>query len=345
MIEGGGLGVFRPEEVGPIDGAGAERRRRHRGRRRGRGGRASPSSTSSYFQGPLRRAGRAPTSAAARTSIPENRLRVYDVRRVIDDARRHRLGARAAARLRARHGHRARAHRGPAGRHRSPTTRRTSAARSTATAPTRPRASCSCATPSTCRSCSCATRPGIMVGPEVEKTALVRHAAACSSSARASRCRSSRSCCARATASARRRWRAAASRRRVFTRGVADRRVRRHGPRGRGEARLPQASSRRSTIPPSASALLRRDGRAHVRARQGASTSPSHFEIDDVIDPADSRRWITRALALGAAARAARRARSAPASTPGSGTEGSPAAVPPYRAVFNHRNARRGMAP
>ena len=36
---------------------------------------------------------------------------------------------------------------------------------------------------------------------------------------------------------------------------------------------------------------------AHVRARQGAQHRPRYFEIDDVIDPADSRRWITAALA------------------------------------------------
>ena len=33
----------------------------------------------------------------------------------------------------------------------------------------------------------------------------------------------------------------------------------------------------------------------------------SHFEIDDVIDPVESRRWILAGLALGAAARAAHR--------------------------------------
>ena len=134
-----------------------------------------PSSTSSYFQGPRARLGRAPTSGCCARIIPENRLRVYDVRRGDRDAGRHRLGARAAPRLRPRHGHRARPHRGPAARRRSPTTRRTSAAPSTATAPTRPPASCSCATPSTCPILFLCDTPGIMVGPEAEKTALVRH--------------------------------------------------------------------------------------------------------------------------------------------------------------------------
>ena len=38
MIEGGNLGVFAPEEVGPDERAGAQRHGRHRGRGRGRGG-------------------------------------------------------------------------------------------------------------------------------------------------------------------------------------------------------------------------------------------------------------------------------------------------------------------
>ena len=106
-------------------------------------------------------------------------------------------------------------HRGPAGRASSPTTRCIWRRDRQPTAPTRPRASCSCATRSTCRCCSCATRPGFMVGPEVEKTALVRHA--CAHVRRPARSISVpffTSSCARAMASARRRWRAAASRRR-----------------------------------------------------------------------------------------------------------------------------------
>ena len=56
----------------------------------------------------------------------------------------------------------------------------------------------------------------------------------------------------------------------LFTRRLADRRVRRHGPRGRGAARLPQRARRRSTTRPSASALFEEMVDAHVRARQGA---------------------------------------------------------------------------
>ena len=57
--------------------------------------------------------------------------------------------------------------------------------------------------------------PGIMVGPEVETTALVRHFSRMFvTGGQPDRARSSPSCCARATASAPRRWPAAASRRR-----------------------------------------------------------------------------------------------------------------------------------
>ena len=83
MIEGGGLGVFEPTAIGPIevqrangvvdivvaDEAEARRRRQ-----------AVPV----VLPGPGRRAGRAPTRRCCATSIPADRLRSYDVRKVID---------------------------------------------------------------------------------------------------------------------------------------------------------------------------------------------------------------------------------------------------------------------
>jgi len=82
MIEGGGLGVFSPDEVGPmsvqvpngvvdvevVDEAEAVRVAKQ---------------YLSYFQGPSSEWDRA-DQEALRDAIPENRLRVYDVRRVID---------------------------------------------------------------------------------------------------------------------------------------------------------------------------------------------------------------------------------------------------------------------
>ncbi|WP_254126991.1 carboxyl transferase domain-containing protein [Aquihabitans sp. G128] len=82
MIEGGGLGVFRPEEVGPIDVqvangvvdvAVADEAEAV----------AVAKQYLSYFQGPVA-AGPVPDPEALRDVVPEHRKTVYDVRRVID---------------------------------------------------------------------------------------------------------------------------------------------------------------------------------------------------------------------------------------------------------------------
>ena len=83
MIEGGGLGVYRPEEVGPmavqvpngvvdvaVDDEAEAVARRPSG--------TCPTSRARSAQW------EAPTSACCAPLVPENRLRVYDVRRVID---------------------------------------------------------------------------------------------------------------------------------------------------------------------------------------------------------------------------------------------------------------------
>src|SRR5580700_7785095 len=82
MIEGGGLGIFRPEEVGPMDvqvpngvvdiavkdeAEAVDAAKRYL----------------SYFQGPVRD-WTAPDPRALRFIVPENRLRIYDVRAVIE---------------------------------------------------------------------------------------------------------------------------------------------------------------------------------------------------------------------------------------------------------------------
>jgi acetyl/propionyl-CoA carboxylase alpha subunit/acetyl-CoA carboxylase carboxyltransferase component len=82
MVEGGGLGVFRPEEIGPVavmqangtidvlvddEAAAVAAARQYLG----------------YFQGPVREWSCA-DQRLLRRAIPENRLRVYDVRKVIE---------------------------------------------------------------------------------------------------------------------------------------------------------------------------------------------------------------------------------------------------------------------
>jgi acetyl-CoA carboxylase carboxyltransferase component len=82
MIEGGGLGVFRPEEVGPmeaqvrngvVDVPVADEAEAVRVAKQ----------YLSYFQGPLE-SWECADQRLLRSAIPENRLRIYDVRRVID---------------------------------------------------------------------------------------------------------------------------------------------------------------------------------------------------------------------------------------------------------------------
>jgi acetyl/propionyl-CoA carboxylase alpha subunit/acetyl-CoA carboxylase beta subunit len=143
MIEGGNLGVFAPEEVGPMsvqvpngtvdlpveDEAEAV---------------AVAKKYLSYFQGALAD-WRCADQRLLRRAIPENRLRVYDVRGVIDTLcdegsvleLRRAFGPGMVTAL-------ARIEGKPL---------------SIRTVPTRRRDFCSCAIASTCRCCSCATRP------------------------------------------------------------------------------------------------------------------------------------------------------------------------------------------
>ncbi|MEZ5232433.1 MAG: carboxyl transferase domain-containing protein [Acidimicrobiales bacterium] len=81
MIEGGGLGVFKPEEVGPMDvqvPSGVVDLAVADESRGGAGGQAVPR----VLPGQPRRLGGA--RRRLRHAVPENRLRIYDVRRVIE---------------------------------------------------------------------------------------------------------------------------------------------------------------------------------------------------------------------------------------------------------------------
>jgi acetyl-CoA carboxylase carboxyltransferase component len=82
MIEGGGLGVYEPAEVGPIDvqyANGVVDLRAHDDKEAVALGKRYLS----YFRG-ARNPGGVPEQDLLRTLIPENRKRVYDVRRVLD---------------------------------------------------------------------------------------------------------------------------------------------------------------------------------------------------------------------------------------------------------------------
>ena len=71
MIEGGGLGIYTPDEVGPVSVQRAQRRHRHRGQGRGRSRRHVRAAQQylSYFQGAVKE-WPAPTSACCATSSP-----------------------------------------------------------------------------------------------------------------------------------------------------------------------------------------------------------------------------------------------------------------------------------
>lgn len=82
MIEGGGLGVYKPEEVGPVDfqvpNGVIDVLVEDEGEAI-----AAAKKYLSYFQGPITE-WTAPDQRLLRRAIPENRLRVYDIRTVID---------------------------------------------------------------------------------------------------------------------------------------------------------------------------------------------------------------------------------------------------------------------
>ena len=307
MIEGGGLGVFAPEEIGPsdvqsrngvVDIAGRTTRPR----------RCAP--RKQYLvvlPGPAAPTGTAPTSARCATLMPENRLRVYDVRAVIDDAGRQRLACSSCARgFGAGIDHRADPHRGPAGRPdrqqpRAPRRRdrRRGGRQGGALHAAVRRAS-------TCRCCRCATRPGFMVGPEIESTRpRCATSAACSWSARTCACRSSPSCCARATGWARRRWRPAASTRRCSR---SPGRPASSAPWD-SKARCGSASARSSKPSPTGAereALFEQLVAQQYENGKAINMAPT-LEIDDVIDPAETRGLAGARAGFGVGATASRR--------------------------------------
>ena len=266
MVEGGGLGVFRPEDIGPmsvqvrngvVDLPVADEAEAVRVAKK----------YLSYFQGPVSR-WECADQRLLRGIIPENRLRIYDVRAVIEtladtgsvlELRRHfGLGmVTALVRIEGR----------PLGVIANNPTHLAGAIDSDG-ADKAARFMQLCDAFDLPLLFLCDT-PGIMVGPEIEKTALVRHAA--------------RMFVVGANISrAVLHYRAAQglrSRRAGDGRGqlqdpdvhglVADRRVRRDGTGGRGQAWLSQGigGGQRTGR---AQEAVRRDGGADVPAGQGA---------------------------------------------------------------------------
>jgi len=291
MIEGGGLGVFRPEEVGPMDvqvpdgvvdlpvedeAEAVEVARKYL----------------AYFQGPLPGWGCA-DQRLLRAAIPENRLRIYDVRQVIetladtDSVLELRRGfgpgmVTALARIEGR----------PLGIVANNPTHLAGAIDS-------PGADKAARFMQLCDAFDlpmlflCDT-PGIMVGPEVEKTALVRHAArmfVTGASLSVPFCtivlRKGYGLGAQAMAGG-------SFKAPFFTVSWPTGEFGGMGLEGavklgfRKELSAEQDPERRKALYEEMVARMYEHGKALNMA--------SHFEIDEVIDPFDSRRWILRAL-------------------------------------------------
>jgi len=291
MIEGGGLGVFRPEEVGPLEvqrangvvdlavkdyGEAVEAVKRYL----------------SYFQGPLP-AWDCADQRRLRHLIPENRLRVYDIRQVI-----HTLAdTDSVLELRRDFGHGmitalARIEGRPVGLIANNPAHLSGAIDS-------PGADKAARFMQLCDAFDlplvilCDT-PGIMVGPEVEKTALVRHAArmfVTAGSVTVPVCtivlRKGYGLGAQAMA-------AGSFKSTVFTLAWP---TGEFGGMGlEGAVKLGYRNELAAIEDPQDRAKAFEERVARMYEHGKAVSTASFFEIDDVIDPMRSRHWIMAAL-------------------------------------------------
>ena len=291
MIEGGGLGIFRPEEVGPIDvqvpngvvDIGVEDE-------------AEAVKVAkkylSYFQGPLTK-WECADQRILRGIIPENRLRIYDVRAVIEtladtdsvlELRRHfGLGmVTALIRIEGR----------PVGLIANNPVHLAGAIDS-------PGADKAARFMQLCDAYDipllflCDT-PGIMVGPEVEKTALVRHAARMFVTGSSVTVpfftivlRKGYGLGAQAMAGG-------SFKAGLFT--VAWPTGEFGGMGLEGAVKLGYRKELAAEEDPAKRTALFDEMVARMYQHGKAVNTASHFEIDDVIDPLDSRKWIMAGL-------------------------------------------------
>jgi acetyl/propionyl-CoA carboxylase alpha subunit/acetyl-CoA carboxylase carboxyltransferase component len=291
MIEGGGLGVFRPDEVGPmrvqvpngvVDVAVADEADAVRAARQ----------YLSYFQGPVAQ-WECADQRLLRAAIPENRLRVYDVRSVIDtladrgsvlELRRH-FGAGMVTALLRIEGR-------PLGVVAN-NPKHLSGAIDSPAADKAARFMQLCDAFDLPLLFLCDT-PGIMVGPEVEKTALVRHCCrmfVTGASLSVPYCtiilRKSYGLGAQAMAGG-------SHKAPLFT--VAWPTGEFGGMGLEGAVKLGFRKELAAVEDPAERKQLFEHMVARAYAHGQALNTATHFEIDDVIDPADSRHRIASAL-------------------------------------------------
>jgi acetyl-CoA carboxylase carboxyltransferase component len=291
MIEGGGLGVVRPEEVGPldvqtqngvVDVAVADESEAVRVARQ----------YLSYFQGALA-SWDCPDQRALRSAVPENRLRAYDVRKLI--ATLADIGTLLELRRDFGHGMITaflRVEGRPLGViANNPNHLAGAIDRDGADKATRFMQLCDAFDLPLLFLCDC---PGIMVGPEIEKTALVRHASRMFVNAASLTVpfftivlRKGYGLGAQAMAGG-------SFKSPLF---VVSWPTGEFGGMGlEGAVKLGYRNELAAVEDPAKREALYEQMVERMYQIGKAVNVASHFEIDDVIDPADSRRWISNAL-------------------------------------------------
>ena len=291
MIEGGGLGVVRPEEVGPldvqtqngvVDVAVADEAEAVRVAKQ----------YLSYFQGALS-SWDCPDQRALRSAVPENRLRAYDVRKLLDTL----ADTGTLLELRRGFGHGMitaflRVEGRPLGViANNPNHLAGAIDRDGADKATRFMQLCDAFDLPILFLCDC---PGIMVGPEIEKTALVRHASRMFVNAASLTVpfftivlRKGYGLGAQAMAGG-------SFKAPLFTVSWP---TGEFGGMGlEGAVKLGYRNELAAIEDPAQREALYEQMVERMYQIGKAVNVASHFEIDDVIDPADSRRWISNAL-------------------------------------------------
>jgi acetyl-CoA carboxylase carboxyltransferase component/biotin carboxylase/biotin carboxyl carrier protein len=291
MIEGGGLGVFRPEEVGPLD-VQVRNGVVDVAVRDEAEAVAVARKYLAYFQGSLA-GGACADQRELRAIVPENRLRVYDVRRVIETL------ADTASVLELRRGFGpgmvtalARIDGRPLGVIANNPAHLAGAIDSEgADKATRFMQLCDAFDLPILLLCD---TPGIMVGPEAEKTALVRHAARMFVTGASLSVpfftivlRKGYGLGAQAMAGG-------SFRAPLFT--VAWPTGEFGGMGLEGAVKLGYRGELAALADPAERKALFDQMVERMYQHGKAVSAASHFEIDDVIDPAESRTWILRAL-------------------------------------------------
>jgi acetyl/propionyl-CoA carboxylase alpha subunit/acetyl-CoA carboxylase carboxyltransferase component len=291
MIEGGGLGIFRPEEVGPmsvqvpngvVDIPVADEAEAVRVAKK----------YLSYFQGPVE-SWECIDQRILRGLVPENRLRIYDVRKVIEtmadkdsvlEIRRHWGHGMVTSLIRVE------------GRPvgvvaNNPTHLAGAIDREAADKGSRFIQLCDAFDIPVLFLCDC---PGIMVGPEIEKTALVRHAARMFVIGANVTVPFFTIVLRKAYGLGAQAMAGGSFRAPMFT--VAWPTGEFGGMGLEGAVKLGFRKELAAIEDPEErkAAYEEMVGRAYQMGK--AVSAASHFELDDVIDPAESRRWIVRAL-------------------------------------------------